>query len=87
MSTLDGEEEFVVPAGTQPGRQFVLRQRGVPRLQGRGRGDLRVIVDVQVPTKLSEHEAELLRDFAEGRGEAVTPPEKGLFSRIRSKLS
>ena len=61
LPTLDGDEVVVVPPGTQPGREFVLRQRGVPRLHGRGRGDLRVRIDVQVPTKLSDAEADLLR--------------------------
>ena len=84
LPTLDGDEEIVVPAGTQPGREFVLRQRGVPRLQGRGRGDLRVRVNVQVPTKLTEFETELLKKFAEARGEEVAPREPGLFSRIKS---
>jgi len=42
----------------------VLRQRGVPRLQGRGRGDLRVRVVVHVPTKLTEFETELLKKLA-----------------------
>ncbi|MFZ4717807.1 MAG: molecular chaperone DnaJ [Ilumatobacteraceae bacterium] len=83
LTTLEGDEEIVVPAGTQPGREFVLRQRGVPRLQGRGRGDLRVRVDVQVPTKLTDFEAELLRKFAEARGEELHQ-ETGLFSRIKS---
>ncbi|MEI8239710.1 MAG: J domain-containing protein, partial [Actinomycetota bacterium] len=83
LPTLDGDEDIVVPAGTQPGREFVLRQRGVPRLQGRGRGDLRVRVDVQVPTKLSDAEAELLRKLAEMRGEELHS-EHGLFSRIKS---
>ncbi len=84
LPTLEGgDEEIVVPAGTQPGREFVLRQRGVPRLQGRGRGDLRVRVDVQVPTKLSEYEAELLKKFAESRGEELHH-ETGLFARIKS---
>jgi molecular chaperone DnaJ len=83
LTTLDGDEELFVPAGTQPGRQFVLRQRGVPRLQGRGRGDLLVRIDVQVPTKLSEYEAELLKKFAESRGEEVHH-EPGLFARIKS---
>ncbi len=41
LDTLDGVEDLVIPPGTQPGREFVLRQRGVPRLHGRGRGDLR----------------------------------------------
>jgi len=86
MPTLDGEEEVVVPPGTQPGKEFVLRQRGVPRLQGRGRGDLRIVVKVEVPTKLTDAETELLRKFAEGRGETVTN-EHGLFSRIKSAFS
>jgi len=86
LPTLDGEEEVVVPAGTQPGKELVLRQRGVPRLQGRGRGDLRILVKVEVPTKLTEAETELLRKFAEGRGETVTN-EHGLFSRIKSAFT
>ena len=87
LPTLDGDEELLVPAGTQPGREFVLRSRGVPRLQGRGRGDLRAQLVVEVPTKLDEEEAALLRQLAERRGEPVNPPEKGLFSRIKSAFS
>jgi molecular chaperone DnaJ len=87
LETLDGDEELEIPAGTQPGREFVLRGRGVPRLQGRGRGDLRVRTQVEVPTKLTEDEAELLRLFAQSRGEYVEPPDKGLFSRIKSAFS
>lgn len=84
LSTLDGDEEVVVPAGTQPGREITFRGKGVHRLQGRGRGDLRVHVDVRVPTKLTEFEAELLKKFAESRGEQVGAAEPGLFSRIKS---
>ncbi len=83
LPTLDGDEEILVAAGTQPGREFVLRQRGVPRLQGRGRGDLRVRVQVQVPTKLTDFEADLLRKLAEARGEELHS-EHGLFARIKS---
>jgi len=83
LPTFEGDEEIIVPPGTQPGREFVLRGRGVPRLQGRGRGDLRVRVDVQVPTKLSEFEAELLKKYAEARGEEIHS-EGGFFSRIKS---
>lgn len=87
LPTLDGDEHLVVPAGTQPGHEFVLRGRGVPRLQTRGRGDLRAIVRVEVPTKLSDAEAGLLRQFAEGRGEAVGEGGTGLFSKIKSAFS
>ncbi|HEU4841087.1 MAG TPA: molecular chaperone DnaJ [Ilumatobacteraceae bacterium] len=87
LPTLDGDEELPIPAGTQPGREFVLRNRGVPRLQGRGRGDLRAQLVVEVPTKLDDEEAALLRQLADKRGEAVNPPDKGLFSRIKSAFS
>ncbi len=87
LPTLDGNEDLAVPAGTQPGHQFVLRGRGVPRLQGRGRGDLRAIVDVLVPTKLTTDETELLRAFAEGRGETVGEGGSSLFSKIKSAFS
>lgn len=84
LSTLDGDEEIGVAPGTQPGTEVILRQRGVPRLQGRGRGDLRIIFVVDVPTKLTDAETDLLRQLAELRGEDVGPPDKGLFSRIKS---
>ncbi len=87
LETLDGDEELVVPAGTQPGHEFVLRQRGVPRLHGRGRGDLRVRVRVDVPTKLTDDEIDLLTSFAEGRGEAVGNGKEGIFSRIKSAFN
>jgi molecular chaperone DnaJ len=87
LETLDGDEDLAVPAGTQPGHQFVLRGRGVPRLQGRGRGDLRAVVKVEVPTKLSTDEAQLLRSFAEERGEVVGEGGSSLFSKIKSAFS
>ena len=78
LPMLDGEpEDIAVPHGTQPGKEFVQR----------GRGDLRVRVDVRVPTKLSEFEAELLKKYADSRGEAVGEASKGLFSRIKSAFS
>ncbi len=87
LPTLDGDEDLSIPAGTQPGHEFVLRGRGVPRLQGRGRGDLRVIVTVQIPQELTEAETELLTKFAAGRGEQVGEGPSGLFSRIKSAFS
>jgi molecular chaperone DnaJ len=87
LPTLDGDEDLIVPAGTQPGKEFTLRGRGVPKLQGRGRGDLRAQLVVEVPTKLDDDEQALLRQLAERRGEPVNPPDKGLFSRIKSAFS
>ena len=84
FETLDGTEDLLVPAGTQHGREFRLRRRGVPHVQGSGRGDLRVVVEVEVPTKLTRSEEELLRRFAEERGEVVVPPDQSLLGRIKS---
>ncbi|MCU1458856.1 MAG: DnaJ-class molecular chaperone with C-terminal Zn finger domain [Actinomycetia bacterium] len=85
VETLDGEEMLAVPPGTQAGRIFRLKQRGVSRLRSRGRGDLLVRVDVEVPEKLSSEEDALLRQLAELRGEEVAPEkDHKFFSRIRS---
>jgi molecular chaperone DnaJ len=84
VETLEDPEELVVPPGTQPGQVFRLKGAGVPALRGRGRGDLLVRVDVVVPTQLTDEESELLHQLAAARGEEVAPPEKGVFSRLRS---
>ena len=90
LPTLDGDEELVVPAGVQHGREFVLRGRGVPRLaasgRSRGRGDLRARIAVEVPTDLTSEQRDLLRRFAESRGEDVAGDE-GLLSKIKSAFS
>jgi molecular chaperone DnaJ len=91
LPTLDGDEVLDVPSGTQHGREFVLKGRGVPRLsqggRSRGRGDLRARIVVAVPTKLSDAERDLLRKYAESRGEQVAAHEGGLKSKIKSAFS
>ena len=82
--TLDGDEDLVIPAGTQSGRVFRLRGRGVPHVNDRGRGDLLVRVVVDTPTSLSPEQEELLRKLAALRGDDVAPEEHGFFSKIRS---
>ncbi|KRO37642.1 MAG: molecular chaperone DnaJ [Acidimicrobium sp. BACL17 MAG-120924-bin0] len=91
LPTLDGDEVLDIPAGTQHGREFVLKARGVPRLsqggRSRGRGDLRARVVVAVPTKLSDAEREVLKKYAELRGEQVAAHEGKLKSKIKSAFS
>lgn len=87
LEALDGELDLVVPAGTQHGREFVARGRGLPHINGRGRGNLRVRVSVVVPKNLSDEQEKLLRTFAEMSGEEVANPDKGFFSRIKSAFS
>jgi molecular chaperone DnaJ len=87
LETLDGAEALVVPPGTQHGRVLRLRGRGVPHVDGRGRGDVLVPIVVEIPTKLGKGEEDLLRQLAEERGDDVSPPEKGLLGRIKSAFS
>jgi molecular chaperone DnaJ len=61
----DGTEQVEVPAGTQPGETVVLRGKGVPHLNGGARGDLIVVVNVQVPRKLSGKAKKLLKELEE----------------------
>ena len=84
FETLDGEEDLALPPGTQSGRVFELRGRGVPGGRGRARGDLLVQVFVDTPTDLGKEEQDLLRRLAAIRGEDVAPEETGFLSRIKS---
>jgi molecular chaperone DnaJ len=83
VETLDGDEELELPAGTQTGKKTRLRGKGVPHVQGRGRGDLIITVVVDVPTELTKEQEDLLRQFAADRGEDVAEPDTRLFSKIR----
>ena len=73
VETLDGPATLAVPAGTQPGSVLKLAGKGVPNLGRRGRGDLLVRVDVQVPDRLGRRERPLIEEFAERRGERERP--------------
>jgi molecular chaperone DnaJ len=84
FDTLDGTEDLVIPKGTQSGRVFHLRGRGVPHVDGRGRGDLLVQVQVDTPDKLSKEQENLLRLLATERSEDVAPPDSGFLGKIRS---
>ncbi|MBA3283255.1 MAG: molecular chaperone DnaJ [Acidimicrobiia bacterium] len=87
FETLDGTEDLVVPRGTQTGKVFRLRSRGVPHVRGRGRGDILVHIVVDTPSDLHADDEEALRAIAGRRGEDVAPPEKGFLSRIKSAFS
>lgn len=72
--TIEGIGEpvkFDVPAGTQPGHKFRIKGMGLPPLHGGARGDLWVQTVVKIPTKLSEGQAQLVKDFAELSGESL----------------
>jgi molecular chaperone DnaJ len=84
VPTLDGDLELEFEPGVQPGEIRVLRGRGMPVLQGFGRGDQRVLVNVVVPRRLTDEQRKLLADF-DARSDAETyKPDEGLFEKLKS---
>jgi molecular chaperone DnaJ len=73
VDTLDGPARVKVPPGTRAGSVLQVRGRGIPHLGRRGRGDLLLQVDVDIPDRLGRKERDLLRSLAEMRGEASAP--------------
>jgi molecular chaperone DnaJ len=85
IPTIEGDEDLEVRPGTQAGTEIRLRGRGVPHLRRPGtRGDLHVLVHVNVPTKLSKRARQLLEELAAESGEAVLPA--GFFDRVKDAL-
>src|SRR5205814_1760774 len=72
VPTLTGDEELTFEPGTQPGSILALRGRGLPVLQGFGRGNQRVLVNVTVPRRLTEEQRQLLEDFERLGGAEAT---------------
>ncbi|MEX1195718.1 MAG: molecular chaperone DnaJ [Dehalococcoidia bacterium] len=87
VPTLDGESATVkVPAGTQSGRVFTIKGKGIPRLHAGGRGDLFVRAEVQTPTDLTEEQRDLLRQLADSFGTPVGS-DKSILGKIKDALS
>ena len=87
IPTLEGETKLKIPEGTQSGRQFRLRSKGVPVLNEHGRGDLIVQVVVQVPTKMNKMQKELMRQLGETITVENTPSSRTLFTRMKDMFS
>jgi molecular chaperone DnaJ len=84
VETLDGAVALDLPAGVQPGEVRVLRGKGMPVLQGFGRGDHRVLVNVSVPRQLSEEQRRLLQEFEEASDESTYRPDESFFEKLKS---
>ncbi len=88
IETIDGKVKYDLPAGTQPGTVFRLRGKGAPSVNGRGRGDQYVTVQVQVPTNLTGQQRDALLEYAKTMGEgspAPATPVKDFFSGKKKK--
>lgn len=87
VPTLDGQVEYELPAGTQPGQVFKLKGRGIPILNSSRRGDQLIRVTVEVPKNLNEKQKEALLHFNEAMGNSAVHPEekRGFFGGKKKK--
>ena len=83
VPTLEGKANLKIPAGTQSGQMFKLRNKGIVHVNGRERGDLLVRVMVEVPTRLNAEQRAKLQEFAELCGEENTPLHRSFFERAK----
>jgi len=86
VPTVDGSAKLKIPAGTQPGKVFTLKARGVPYLRKSGRGDQLVLVNVDIPSKLTKEQRELFERLAGTLGTTVKPKEKGFLDWLNDAL-
>lgn len=87
LETLEGAATIKIPEGTQSGRQFKLRGKGVPHLNSRGKGDLIVEVRVTTPSKLNKEQRDLLKQLSETMTVENTPTSRGLFEKMKEIFS
>ena len=86
VPTLEGNEKLNIPAGTQPGRVFRMRNKGIPHLRSNGKGDQLVVINVEIPKRLSSDQRTMFENLAETLGSEVLPQERGFFDVLKDML-
>jgi molecular chaperone DnaJ len=84
VPTLEGDAELEFEPGTQPGEVRILRGRGMPVLQGFGRGDHRILVNVALPRRLTDEQRKLLEEFERMANDETYRPDEGFFEKLKS---
>jgi len=87
IPTLEGDHKMHIPEGTQTGTQIKLRGKGVPVLNGHGKGDIFVQIKVQTPTKLNKRQKELLQELETGASVDNQPEKQSLMSKVKDMFS
>ena len=85
IPTIDGKVKYEIPEGTQTGTTFRLRGKGIPQVNGRGRGDQYVTVYIETPRNLTKDQKEALKRFSESLGERNYEEKKGFFGKKSKK--
>lgn len=83
IPTIDGKVKYTLPEGTQSGTTFRLKGRGIPSINGRGRGDQYVTVYIETPKNLNKEQKEALKKFAETMGESNYEEQKKFFKKFK----
>ena len=83
IPTIDGKVKYDIPEGTQTGTTFRLRGKGIPNLNGRGRGDQYVTVYIETPRNLNREQKEALKKFSQSLGEHNYEQRKNFFSKFK----
>ena len=86
VPTVDGNTKLHIPSGTQPGKVFTIKSKGIPHVRGNGRGDQLVIVNVEIPTRLSREQKQMLEELGKTLGTEVKPQERSFFDTIKDVL-
>ena len=83
IDTIDGPVKYTLPEGTQTGTTFRLRGKGIPSLNGRGRGDQYVTVYIETPRNLNREQKEALKKFAESVGDNNYEERRKFFKKFK----
>ena len=83
VPTLEGPHQIAIPEGTQSGTELRVRGKGVQEVQGRGRGDLVVHIEVRIPSKLTREQKRLFEELGTSLPVNNAPHEKGLFEKVK----
>ena len=86
IPTIDGKVKYSIPEGTQTGTVFRLKGKGIPVLNGRGRGDQYVTVTIETPRNLNKEQKEALRRFSETLGESNYEKRKSFFKNLKDRF-
>ena len=86
VPTLEGMAKLEIPAGTQTGTVMKIKEKGVPHLRGKGKGDLKIRLTVVTPKKLSDKQKQLLTEFAKLSGENIKAESPSFVKKVKEAL-
>ena len=78
---MEEDSEINIPEGTQVGSTFKLKDKEIPNIHGKGRGNIEYTINVDIPKRLNDKQREILKQFAELMGEEVQTKKKGFWNK------